>query len=69
MNEKGVEMIIEKFTRLVYAVLITFFLVLFGMGSLFAYYIYKSYEDTTTGYIRAEQSTETGDNLINQSIK
>ena len=36
---------------------------------LFAYYIYKSYDEVPTNYIEASQENNSGDNVISQGDK
>ena len=39
------------------------------VAGLFGYYIYKSYDTVPTGYIKAEQTNNSGNNTISQGVK
>ena len=38
------------------------------VSALFAYYIYKSYDNVPAGYIEAQMDNENGDNSIMQEV-
>lgn len=48
---------------------IALILVLIAFGGLFGYYIYKSYDVAPSGYIEAEETSNSGNNTISQGVK
>lgn len=66
MDNKETIEIIREARKAGMQVALMMFGAMLSVSLLFAFYIYKSFNDTPTNYISASQTNESGDNTIKQ---